>query len=348
MIKQCALFIAVLLLCTGCTQSYYRPSLVWHEQASGSTASLRGLSVVDGRTAWASGSAGTVLRTTDGGDTWHSAQIPGYETSDFRDVHAFSSTDAVVLSAGSPAVVLKTEDGGHTWRRTYFNDHPGIFFDAMDFSNGREGMAFSDPVDNAFFVIRTDDGGDNWHRVPPAMLPDARDGEAGFAASGSCLTVVNRTVWFGTGGTAARVIHSPDGGISWTAAAVPLPAGKPSQGVFSVAFRSGLHGIAVGGDYADPEADLVTAVWTTDGGKTWSVPEHGPGGFKSCAAWIPASSPATCLAVGTSGSALTIDGGRTWTGLDTTGYHVAAFSPQGKTGWAAGSKGRIARIDIAP
>jgi hypothetical protein len=178
------------------------------------------------------------------------------------------------------------------------------------------------------------------------MLPGVHDGEAGFAASGTCLTMVGRAVWFGTGGGDARVIHSPDGGISWEAAVVPLPSEKPSQGVFSVAFRSGLHGIAVGGDYADPEADLITAVWTTDGGRTWSIPDRGPGGFKSCAAWIPGSSPAACVAVGTTGSALTIDGGRTWTSLDTTGYHVAAFSPGGRTGWAAGSGGRIARLDI--
>ena len=39
----------------------------WHDTPTGSTASLRGLSAVSANVAWASGSAGTVLRTTDRG-----------------------------------------------------------------------------------------------------------------------------------------------------------------------------------------------------------------------------------------------------------------------------------------
>lgn len=36
----------------------------------GVTVSLRGLSVVDDKVAWASGVNGTVIRTIDGGQTW--------------------------------------------------------------------------------------------------------------------------------------------------------------------------------------------------------------------------------------------------------------------------------------
>ena len=36
-------------------------------QDSGTTAGLRGIDSVDGTVAWASGTEGTVLRTTDGG-----------------------------------------------------------------------------------------------------------------------------------------------------------------------------------------------------------------------------------------------------------------------------------------
>jgi len=207
-------------------------------------------------------------------------------------------------------------------------------------------MAHRDPVEGSFYIIVTDDGGENWHRLPPEMLPDPLEGEAGFAASGTCLTYFANTVCCGTGGGAVRLIHSPDHGISWDVVQPPMTTEKSSQGIFSVAFRSERFGIAVGGDYSDPKANLTAAVWTTDGGKTWSVPIEGPGGFRSCAVWIPESSPATCLAVGTTGSDITIDSGKTWTPADTTGYHVAAFAPDGKAGWAAGSHGRIARIEI--
>jgi photosystem II stability/assembly factor-like uncharacterized protein len=61
----------------------------WRLQASGTTASLRGVSAVSERVAWASGSAGTILLTTDGGQRWHRVPAPpGSDSLDFRDVRA--------------------------------------------------------------------------------------------------------------------------------------------------------------------------------------------------------------------------------------------------------------------
>lgn len=48
--------------------------------------SLRGLSVVDDNTVWASGSKGHVLRSVDGGKSFQKMQLKGYEKSDFRDI----------------------------------------------------------------------------------------------------------------------------------------------------------------------------------------------------------------------------------------------------------------------
>ena len=84
----------VLLACTASTAGAQ-----WVTQASGTTAELRGVSAVSARVAWASGSRGTVLRTTDGGASWHAAPMPGADSLDFRDVEAFDSLRAVVLSA---------------------------------------------------------------------------------------------------------------------------------------------------------------------------------------------------------------------------------------------------------
>jgi len=48
----------------------------WTMQDSGTTASLRGIYSVDGKIAWASGTEGTVLRTTDGGAHWTKCATP--------------------------------------------------------------------------------------------------------------------------------------------------------------------------------------------------------------------------------------------------------------------------------
>src|SRR5689334_22487936 len=84
----------------------------WVLQTSGTTASLRGLSAVDSKVAWASGTGGTSLRTTDGA-TWRAATVPGAESLDFRDVEAFDARSAYLLSSGpgDKSRVYKTADG---------------------------------------------------------------------------------------------------------------------------------------------------------------------------------------------------------------------------------------------
>ena len=67
----------------------------WVPQPSGTTARLRGLSVVDERVAWAGGAGGTVLRTVDGGRTWQRRVVPDAEGLDFRDIEAFDESDGV-------------------------------------------------------------------------------------------------------------------------------------------------------------------------------------------------------------------------------------------------------------
>ena len=224
----------------------------WEIRGSGTTASLRGLHVVDGAVAWASGSGGTVLRSVDGGEHWELGVVPGAEHLDFRDVFAWDRDRALVLSAGLPAMIYRTDDGGKTWRPTYTNETPGVFFNAIAFWDALHGIAVGDPIDGRFLLITTDDGGTTWNELPRGSRPEALEGEANFAASGTCLTTRGtKLAWFGTGGPAARVFRTSDGGAYWNVASTPLPSGQPSQGVFSVYFLGERRGVAVGGDYLD-------------------------------------------------------------------------------------------------
>ncbi|PYS69435.1 MAG: oxidoreductase, partial [Acidobacteria bacterium] len=69
----------------------------WTTQKSGVTARLRGVSAVNQKVAWASGSGSTVLRTTDGGATWQKIFVSS-EALDFRDIDAIDEKTAYVLS----------------------------------------------------------------------------------------------------------------------------------------------------------------------------------------------------------------------------------------------------------
>lgn len=316
----------------------------WTVQTSKTTASLRGVSAVSAKVAWASGTKGTYLTTHDGGETWKAAVVPGAADLDFRAVHAFDDRTAILLSIGSgeQSRIYKTKDGGARWDVVYTNPDPKGFFDAIAFWDATHGILLGDPVDGHFVVMTTGDGGDSWHRekTPPAMPQ-----EGAFAASNSCLFVLgSHDVWFGTGGPrGARVFRSEDGGKKWSVSPTPVRNDSASAGIFSIAFLNPLIGIAVGGDYAKPSDASHNIAITTDGGKKWIAPQNGPLGFRSAIVYLPDRK--MWIATGTSGSDVSTDKGKTWKQFDKGNYNAMSFLLS-YAGWAVGPKGAIARFGI--
>ena len=243
-------------------------------QPSGSTASLRGVWAVNEKTAWASGTRGTYLKTIDGGATWTAATVPGAETLDFRDVQGVDENIAYVLSIGTGETsrVYKTVDGGAHWTLLLQNPDAKGFFDEMAFWDATHGILVGDQVDGQLVVMSTEDGGKTWQRQ---KMPPALPGEGAFAASGTGITVLGPSeVWIGTGGKdAARVYHSKDGGRTWTVAATPIRADSAAAGIFSLAFSDAMHGVAVGGDYNKANDETGNIAITADGGATWTKPD---------------------------------------------------------------------------
>ncbi|MFD4412707.1 WD40/YVTN/BNR-like repeat-containing protein [Streptomyces sp. NPDC058476] len=319
----------------------------WELKDSGTDVRFRGLSAVSREAAWAAGSKGTVLRTTDGGASWRNVSPPGAADLEFRDVEAFDARRAVVLAIGEGEAsrVLRTDDGGATWTESFRNTDAKAFYDCLTFLDQRHGLAMSDPVDGKFRILSTSDGGRSWKVLPGDGMPAAQDGEAGFAASGQCLVASGpRDVWLATGGGArARVLHSADRGLTWTATDTPIPAGDPARGVFALAFRDRTHGLAVGGDYRADQASPQAAALTPDGGRTWTPAAQPPPAYRSGVAWFPHSRTAA-LAVGPTGTDLTTDGGRTWRTVDPGSYDTVDCTPDLGC-WASGEKGRVARLE---
>ena len=117
MLKRILLLAALCGLVGVSLASAGTPGFAWHDTPTGSAARLRGLSAVSSTTAWASGSLGTVLRTTDRGATWQQVGPPGTQDLQFRDIEAFDADHAVILSigSGSDSRIYVTADGGQTW-----------------------------------------------------------------------------------------------------------------------------------------------------------------------------------------------------------------------------------------
>jgi photosystem II stability/assembly factor-like uncharacterized protein len=323
-----------------------RGLLGWELTPTGTDTQFRGLDAVSRRVAWLSGSAGTVLRTVDGGASWQNVSPPGAAELEFRDVEAFDAEHATVLAIGEgdDSRIYRTADGGATWSLVFTNDEPRAFYDCLAFGDRRHGLALSDPVDGRFRILATDDGGAHWQVLPGDGMPAALTGEFAFAASGTCLVASGRHAWFASGGaTESRVFRSDDGGRTWQVASTAVRSG-PTAGIYSLAFRDARHGVAVGGDFQTPDQAPDGAARSADGGTTWPLAERQPGEYRSGSAWLLPFLP-VALAVGPTGTDVTVDGGRRWFKVDDGSFDSVDCARDGAC-WASGAHGRAARLRI--
>ncbi|MBW4890706.1 oxidoreductase [Mucilaginibacter sp. HMF5004] len=308
--------------------------------------SIRGLSVVNDKIAWVSSSKGSFAVTKDAGKTWSWQQVKGFETSDFRDVEAFSDKEAVMMSSGTPALILKTLDGGSTWQVKYHNRDTSVFLDAMDFL-GKYGCVMGDPLGNHFVLFETTDKGKNWKERDILKSPAGIPGEACFAASGTCLHVFDNgliksnSLLMVSGGSVANLYMAPISAKKWVMQPLPISQGRPSAGAFSIA-TNGKHWVAVGGDYQRDSRTDSTACYSFDAGKTWKIAKAGPG-FQSCVQHIEGK---IYLSTGTAGTYLSKDEGITWTKIDAGSYNVCIKTQHGKLTLLAGNGGKIATFSL--
>ncbi|MBL7856641.1 MAG: hypothetical protein JNM57_03055 [Cyclobacteriaceae bacterium] len=321
------------------TVTVHAQELKWQRIEANTTASFRGLSVVNDSIAWVSGTQGWVGRTTNGGQSWDFVQVPTFDQVDFRSLYAMSKQKAIIANAGSPANILMTADGGQTWRTVYTNAHADAFFDGMSFWNDKEGMIYGDPIGGKLLLLITHDGGESWQEVKQA--PVLNTGEASFAASGTGIRCMEKNrVVIATGGKVSRLLRSSDMGKTWRSYSPPILQGEPSTGIFSVAFRNDTDGIVVGGNYLLDSVRTNHVLYTKDGGKKWMAPVVPTRGYRECVEYITTQ---MVIAVGPSGSDISRDGGMTWGALsDEKGFHVVQKARKGSLVLAAGGKGLIA------
>ena len=182
MLKQHLL--AVILIAVAAPLCSAQENLETHQprltaQQSGTTQLLISVSPVDSRVVWAGGTGGTYVVTTDGGDHWKSAVVPGAENDQFRDVHAVSDKIAYLMSIGNTTTdfkVYKTIDGGAHWTIQFTNEDPLAFYDCFAFWTPDRGITHSDSGNGVFPDIRTTNG-NTWESIA-ANMPPALPGEA--------------------------------------------------------------------------------------------------------------------------------------------------------------------------
>jgi len=194
-----------------------------------------------------------------------------------RDIEATNNV-LYIMQSGDNGSLTKISATGNVgfiepqeWR--------GLFFDALDFK-GSVGFLMGDPVNGFFSLYHTTDGGKNWN--PCEGKVPAETGEAGFAASGSNVIVLNdSTYMFISGGMNSNFHKSTDNGKTWMEVDIPYYPSE-TNGAYSMCFSDALNGVIVGGNYKQPGLKMNTTYYTHDGGETWYNSMQPPGGYRSC------------------------------------------------------------------
>lgn len=189
-----------------------------------------------------------VFRSTNGGFSWKSCQMP-----DGAYALALDPVHPDTVWAGSLGSLFASDDSCATWRRlpTAFGK---VIVLGILFSRGASGPTF---VATAGGLYRTDDGGKSFQG--PA------EGTGGHVRVTSLAAdpVDAATVWAGTG---KGLFVSRDGGASWAA------TGPPGVGIIDVV----VHPTSRSRVFAGTEAGVIV---TSDGGASWSaLDESVPGG----------------------------------------------------------------------
>lgn len=303
---------------------------------SGTKTSLRGLSVVTDKIIWASGSNGTVAKSIDAGETWKWMTVKGFEKTDFRDIEAFDDKTAIIMGIDSPAYILKTIDGGDTWKTVYQNNTKGMFLDAMDFFNNKNGIVVGDPINGRFFIARTIDGGNTWKEDGFQKLPIADSGEACFASSGTNIKMItNKKYVLVSGGLAAHFFYNT------MTKPLPILQGKESTGANAIAVKNPKVMIVVGGDFSSKDSITKNCFITKKRGKSWTIPLKSPSGYRSCIEYLGKELWITC---GLNGVDVSKDNGLNFSLISNESFHTCKKAKMYKDVYLTGANGKIGKL----
>lgn len=119
---------------------------------------LNSLSVSDSSTLTACGDKGTIIRSTDGGDSWNV-----FITDTSQQLHSIFFTDrwhgwAAGTDTGGTGVIYNTTDGGQNWQKNFVTSSA---LRKICFSDSKKGWA----TDKETKVLRTSDAGATWNSI---------------------------------------------------------------------------------------------------------------------------------------------------------------------------------------
>jgi len=289
----------------------------WYTQTSNTARNLYGVWFLpDGRTGVAVGALGTIVRTTDAGQTW--TTVTSMTTNALYSV--CFPTASLGWAAGDAGVVLRTTDAGLTWSRD-LGVNASENLRCVRFADADHGWV----VGSNGVVIRTADGGATWSRTHPT------------AQQLNGVSFPDTTNGWAVGG-AGTILGTHDGGRSWYVVQ-PSVTGLALASVWrrsnTLAWGVGLQGARVS---TSATADSLA----------WSVGSFGASNEMRGVMFVD---DVTGYAVGFNGGGIvqkTLDGGANWSpqAANSSAALNGVFFVDGLRGWAVGDAGRIVHTSV--
>ncbi len=257
-------------------------SVKWTKLNTNCIQNLNSIYFVDNNFGFACGDAGSVLSTSDAGETWKTLPFP--DSIALNDIFFFSAQNG--LTAGEKGKIFYTNDGGTTWTPVLTNVSESIL--KISFLTDGSGKGFA--VGSKGLLLRTLDKGISWVRINTGTdrlffsisFPDNQKGfivgkegtlmkteDSGNNWSLSQLPIDNylKEICFidskhgyicGAGG---KVFKTSNGGIDWVMKETPI-----SSGLSSILFVDAANGFTV-----SSKGEILS---TTDGGDKWEIKQE--------------------------------------------------------------------------
>jgi photosystem II stability/assembly factor-like uncharacterized protein len=182
----------------------------WVELNTGITKRLNSISSIKDVSVWACGTEGTVIRSTNSGDSWINANPePSIPASiDLHHIYSTGSGSAFVCGNDSQnSYIFKTSNSGLTWEQVLIQ--PWGKFNAVHFPTDTSGIVVGSPAAGRWSIWKTTNGGNSWDSSGCYLR--ATGNEKGFENS---LWATGNKIWFGTDNY--RIYNSTDFGGTWT------------------------------------------------------------------------------------------------------------------------------------
>lgn len=219
-------------------------SQYWTEQVSGVTVQLTSVSAAN-NAVWVCGYSGTVLRTTNGGDSWINVSGGGIPaTIQLVNVWAVSQSEALVTGyLGSDTWAWRTTNSGVNWTQVF--SQPGGFINGMVFKKNTPAHGFmqGDPVGGRWSLWKTTNAGANWDSA--GMYLQQAGTEAGwnnsiFIGSQGLYGSHDSLIWFGTNNS--RVYFTSNYGTTWNVQSTAPEINTYAIGMINFGTWDGLAG----------------------------------------------------------------------------------------------------------